>query len=384
MSILIEDSPRNLLAWVAEALRDVNCRGAVLSPFATPLNARTGPGGRRGAPGVASEITSAGAELWFDPTTHALQMAGVGDYRYYDEYQLWGGARGDLSTPALQEEHVRRVFEAQDRLGARRLAPTVLLHHGESATSQLALDLARRAVDLDPECSLSIAGTPPFWASGSALDAHVGALAQLEPSAWLVCVVRPALSLPVEADPAEVFGACRTVRALGEYAPVHVSHGDLAALPAVAAGATSVGTGWDQRQRVCAYPSYSTRDPNGSGGGGWYERPTYRGLLGSLRVNESELLVNRDPVRAARLGPPPPPGPREAFLHNASVLGSLVAQLLAEPRLDARYRQLMNLYDAASAEWPPVVALTRSSIGEREWVAALAEGLRRYGAAEGW
>lgn len=309
MTVLIEDSPRNLLTWIQDAADQGLTRGAVLTPFATPWSNRPGSGGRRGAREVADGLRNKGAELWFDATTHVLQMAGVGDFRYYDEYDLWGGLRGDLSTSAAREDHVRLVFAVQDSLGAPHLAPTILLHHGESGTSQQALDLARVAIDLDPTCWLSVAGTAPFWASGAALDAHIGAFAQLQPAGWFLTVARPILTLPVEADTEEVHGLCRTTRALADHAPVHISHGDLAGLPAVAAGARSIGSGWDQRQRVCAFGSYSARDPNAPGGA-WYERPTYRGLLGSLKTSEAAVLASRDIARSTQLGPPPPRAPR--------------------------------------------------------------------------
>lgn len=383
MTVLVEDSPRNLLAWIQDAAGRGLTRGGVITPFATPWSNRPGPGGRRGAREVADALHQSSAEVWFDPSTHALQMAGVGDFRYYDEYDLWGGPRGDLSTPAFREEHLRLVFALQDRLGAQHLAPTILLHHGESDTSQHTLNLAQAAIDLDPGCWLSVAGTAPFWASGAALDAHIGALAQLEPEGWFLTVARPITVLPVEADVEEVHGLCRTTRALAEHAQVHISHGDLAALPAVAAGARSIGSGWDQRQRVCSFGNYSARDPNAAGGG-WYERPTYPGLLGSLKTNEAAILANRDAARSTQLGPPPPPGPKEAFLHHLTVLNDLLAPLVGEADHEQRYRALTDAYTAAAAEWPPVVGITDSPLAAADWIDILADGLSRYGAGEGW
>lgn len=55
-------------------------------------------------PGIrerAQELASDGVAIWFDATTHALQMGGVGDFRYHDKFDLWGGPRGDLSTHAI-------------------------------------------------------------------------------------------------------------------------------------------------------------------------------------------------------------------------------------------------------------------------------------------
>jgi len=244
MTILIEDSPRNLKKWARTAVEDGLARGHTVNPWATPwvkLQNR-----KRTALETAEVITKGGGEVWFDPLTHALQMSGVGDFRFYDEFSLWSGTRGDLSTAANRDEHLRRVFETQDSLGATRLAPTVLLHHGESSTSQLALELSEEAIQRDPDSWLSIAGTAPFWSGASDLDAHIGALAQLNPKGWFVTVVKPLYVLPVAVDSAEVYGLCRTVRALSEYAPVHMSHvtlqpflRSLRGQPRSAAGGTS-------------------------------------------------------------------------------------------------------------------------------------------------
>lgn len=380
MSVLIEDSPRNLAAWIVEAVNQGSAQGCVITPWATP---KIGKPHRRSADDMAAMVRGEGGEVWFDAITHALQMGGVGDYRYYDEYDLWAGSRGDLSTAAHRTDHVRLVFEQQDALQATRLAPTVLLHHGETQTSLHALELATEAVDQDPKCWLSIAGTSPFWSSGDALDAHIGALAQLDPAGWFVTVARPLSSLPVQAPLEETFGLCRTIRALSEYAPVHVSHGDLAGLPGIAAGAYSVGTGWDQRQRVCSYPSFAARANNGDGGG-WYKRPTFDGLYGSLKEGEAQLLNSADPALTATLGGLPAPGPREAYMAHTATLTTFVDQLLAASGYQARYVTLRDSYVAALTEWPAVSRLTSCELGGAEWVAPLAAGLNLYGAAEGW
>jgi hypothetical protein len=380
LTVLIEDSPRNLLAWIIQAGGRGLAAGAVISPFASP---RVAVQHRRSAEDMAAAIHDSGGEVWFDATTHALQMAGVGDFRYYDEYPLWGGTRGDLSSRASQHEHVRLVFAEQDRLGARHLVPTMLLHSGLSATSQITFDLAEFGMTLDDAGWITIAGTSPFWSSGNALDAHIGALAQLQPGGWFLVPVRTTSELPVDAQSEEVHGLCRTARALSEFAPVHVSHGDLAALPAVAAGASSVGTGWDQRQRACSYPGYAARVP-GSTGGGWYERPTLRGLVGNLKPNEASVLAANNAALLASLGTIPAPGPQEAFEHHAAELGALVDALLGAPSDEDRFRLLTGWYASATTHWPTVQMETGSAAGAPEWIQPHAEGLARYGAGEGW
>lgn len=383
MSVLIEDSPRNLAAWISEAVAAGSVQGTVVTPWASPWQSHPGPGKKPAIASRVAEHQSNGVEVWFDPMTHALQMSGVGDFRFYDEYDLWAGARGDLSDPALREEHVGKVFDVQDGLSVPHLGPTILLHSPLSNDSVLALELAREAVRRDANCRLAIAGGPTFWAEGAALDAHIGALDALAPGGWFLTVVRPVSGLPVQATAEEVFGLCRAARALSMDLPVHISHGDLAALPAVAAGATTVGTGWDQRQRVCSYSDYSPRDPD-QPGGGWYQRPTLQGLLGLVMGREASILSARDAVLVTRLGGVPAPGPREVFDHHAFVLSALVTALQAEPDLERRYRALKALYDAAAADWPTVQTITGCAAGATEWLAAMAGGLALYARTEGW
>src|SRR5262245_27464558 len=114
MSVLIEDRPRNLLAWIVEAIQQGLAAGAVITPFATPPSKRPQ---RRTAQAMVTRLREMHADAWFDPTTHALQMPNVCDFRYYSDYDLWGGSVGDLWTPAHRQDHVRRVFAVQDVLG---------------------------------------------------------------------------------------------------------------------------------------------------------------------------------------------------------------------------------------------------------------------------
>ena len=172
MSLLIEDSPRSHMAgWISGAVANGHAAGAVITPWATPFQHRGGPGRKPSAVARISELQNNGVDVIFDPMTHVLQMSGIGDFRYYREYDLWAGPEGDLSNQALIEGHVDKVFSVQDALNVTHCAPTVLLHSGLEITSVVALEVAREAIRRDPNVILTIAGTPPFWSSGSALDA---------------------------------------------------------------------------------------------------------------------------------------------------------------------------------------------------------------------
>jgi hypothetical protein len=382
MALLIEDSARNTLAgWTEAAVKAGAAQGVVLSPFSSPRY-KMATGYKPATRETVTRLQKAGAEVWFSPETHALQMPSVGDFRFYDDWPLWSGTRGQLQTESDMRGHVRDVFALQDALGVPHLAPTLLLHSPQSTTSKLALQLAEVAVAEDPACHLTIAGDAAFWAGGTALDAHIGGLSQLEPAGWWLTVVRNLAVLPVQAIPEEVHGVCRTARALSEDGPVHISHGDLAGLPAVAAGATSLGVGWDVRQRVCAYASYEVRGQ--SDGGQWFQQRTFKGLLSLLSKADAEVLATRDATMTSRLLPGSlPPNATEGFRHHAAVMSAIVNDLTARPPADA-YEILMDMYEEARKDWNAVALALSSPSKVDQWVTPLRDGLARYGRTEGF
>lgn len=389
MTVVVEDSPRNnVTKWTIDAFDHGVATGVVVSPFTTPLVAINNY--KQGAAVGLDRLREGGVNnILFDPTTHALQMPSVGDFRYYDGWDLWGGVRGDLQTEASQREHLRRVFEVQDTLGVRRLAPTILLNSPTTQTSQRALDLSRIAAQIcaadGVDVWLTVSGTGPFWSAGATLDAHLGAMAQLDATGWVVVGAQANATLPVRVTAEEIHGICRSVRSLSLLGPVHVSHGDLAGLPAVAAGATSLGTGWDTRQRVCAFPNYAARAPAGEGGG-WFKRPTHEGILAFLSRQEALLLLADDAAFSAMIVPGglPPDAPQEAFEHHAGCLTRLVAHLTSAPDPRAAFERLRNLYATAAARWPGVVAATGTATAAAAWIEPFEQGLAAYAHSEGW
>lgn len=380
MTILIEDTARNtLVSWARDAhQQQPEVTGAILNPFVSPLRSS---GYKPSAQTQVTRLRAAGLVVLLDPMTHVLQMPTVGHFRYYDEWPLWVASRGALESAAERDDHVRRVFEMQDTLDVPRLAPTILLHTPQSSTSQRALELAEYARGLD-QCLLSVVGDSAFWAS-DALDAHIGALAQLEPEGWHLAVARASSQLPVLPDSSEVAGLTRTALALREYAPVHVSHGDLAALPALAVGATSLGTGWDPRQRVLAYPNFAAREADGDGGS-WFQRVTFGGLFGLLTQGDAALAESQGAAAVARLlpGPALPPGPKEAFLHHVAVLVAYANSRVGDPALDAP--ALVAAYAAAVPDWAGLATSTGLPDASGTWIGELSSGLARLVAEEGW
>ncbi len=384
MTTFIEDSPRpNLVAWMKGAIDRGQASAVVLDPWLSPFNHRTGSV----KPGLAvrtADLSAQGIPFWLDPMTHVLDMPGARDLAYYTEYDLWAGNRGDLTTPALREEHVRRTVQLQRSIGARTLAPTTLLPTGLNNLSTIALDLARLTLEQDANAVLSIAGLGTFWADGADLDAHIGAFAALAPSGWFLSFAQPTNDPPVRLTAEQVYGICRTVRALSENAPVYISHGDFAGLPAVASGAFGVGTGWDKRQRVVSFPDYGPRDPASQGR--WNKRPAFAGLLSTLTEREGALLGRQDLALANRLGGlPNPPQVPHIFEKHIEQLSLAVGQVVAAgAAYEPRFRALDAMYDSARANWAAVARVTGITDLSRLWIDPFQNGLRMYARGEGW
>lgn len=381
MTLMIQDTARNnLIKWAGNAISSGYARGAFLSPFISPREAN---GFKKSATETSTAIRGSGGEFWFDSMTYALDMPRAGNFRHYDGWPLWSGSRGDLSDRAAMRAHVSAVFGVQDELVSPHLAPTCLVSYPDTPKSRQALDLAEAAVEVDPTAWLTVAGDQQFWSAGAELDAHIGALDQCEPGGWMFVVTRNDTSMPPASTPEEIHGLVRSTFALSQDRPVRVAFGDLAALPAIAAGAESLGTGWDMRQRLCAYQDYEDREAD-AGGGAWYQRPTFRGLLGGLSGNEYELLTSERAQLAARLAPGTiAPQPESAFRHHATVLSELIRALQALGGRD-RVEYLRNQYSAALGEWPEVQRVTGTKLGPTRWIAPFLAGLDLFISAEGW
>jgi hypothetical protein len=382
MTLLIQDTARNNLAgWTERALAGGYASGAIMSPFTSPVQ---GNGYKVDAVQTIGRIRDAGGEPWFDPQTHALQMPHVGDFRYYDEWQLWQSQRNDLTTEAAQRTHAERVFEIQAGLEVPLLSPTILLSSPSGLLAQLSADLAAVARSAGGErVWISIAGDAQFWASGIELDALVGRLDQLQPAGWYLTVARPTSAIPVGVDPREVFGLARTALALSSDRPVVIGHGDLSALPAFAAGASAIGSGWDVRQRVLGYSDYVERASEDTQGR-WFARPTMEGLLGVIPRSVYEVVHNESQAFANSITP----GrvgerPEEAFAHHARTLTGFMRQLNPLGPKE-RVGELLSWYRSAEANWGRVAAITGATIGSRQWVDPFAAGLQLLQDEEGW
>lgn len=283
--VLIHDGRRiGHRKWCVDAISGGSADGVVLNPFATP---RVAEPRHPSAADLASAVRAASGEVVFDAMTHALFLPGTNKRDFYDAWELWDPTGPTLAEQAQQLAHVERVFDRQSRVGAPPLAPTLQLKSPQSPDAQVVRDIARIARGLDRDCRQSLVGTRSFWASGAQLDAYVGSLAALRAPVWMITMANELVvdHVPDLTETEAFAGLCRTVHSLSLRSRVIIAYGDFAALPAVAAGADTVGSGWDRAQRTFDPPGLPRRlgsrnqDPRLLRDPGWIElgpAPRYR------------------------------------------------------------------------------------------------------------
>lgn len=347
MALYLHDgSYQGQTSWSVEALRAGVADALVVSPFFTPWLPRKA---QPNPAVVAEKVRDAGGEFIIDATTHGLRLPGVDNLASYNTWQLWAGARGDLSTDDLIEQHVERVFERQDDVSAPRLTPTVALDSPIGGDADTALAMAQTGRRADERAWQSLAGRRGLWLS-EGLDDYVGSLAQLRAPVWFVTHVREEGVYPPDmTEAAQVAALCRTVESLSLRSRVVLCQADLFGLPAVAAGADTVGTGWHTKQRVCSPAAYQTNDPDSvRRAATWF---TYQGLSARIHKTYSDILTDRDRARAARLYPGAVVATgRNVRNHHLQVVRDLTATVGAHPSRADRVAALRSIYETAVAE----------------------------------
>jgi hypothetical protein len=378
----LHDTGRNVaLAWPVEMIDAGLADGTILCAHRAPESSR--PHKPSAAQRVAV-VSEANGHVLFDSASY-VNLASTTDI--YDDWDLWPRGR-DLLDDAALNAHTTRVFDVQESLGLPLLAPSprATVAHGPDAQRILnAASFAREEADRrDPgELWLTIAGTTGFWSSGNALDQLVTGLSRLQPDGWYLVVVRDGADYPPPVESNEVAGVCRTVHSLTQWGtPTIAAYSDLLGLPAIAAGATGIGTGWDFKQRLI---STGGLEPQDGEGGSWPMRVTLQRACAVIGNAQADELHSNAPdlARAVTQGPLPP-GVRPRADHHLEVLGNLASRVRAAGVGAPAAAELLNIYGRARRFIPDIAR--HSSVGDvqRQWVNNLERGVEGWMQWEGW
>lgn len=387
MTVLIQDGRRGgHLSWATQAVTANVAGGVIISPFHTPRVAV--PRHRSGADVVAA-VRGVGGEAFFDPTSHAALLSTSDDLIHYNTWQLWGPSGMGLDTDSRRLEHLERVFLRQQEIGAAPLAPTLTLDSplGQPAgdafrTSQLARGLVRNTAQ-------ALAGRRSFWRGGPDLDAYVGSLASLRAPTWLITVVNDSVAdnVPDLTDTDAFVGLLRTVHSLSQRSRVVICHADFAGIPAVAAGASAVGAGWDRGMRFFDPKTFQVKAPGIAIPASYV---TQGGLGAVLRRDTGDAFTRLlgDAAAGALRGGPMPVDDAGERTHHLRQLSDLVHRVDAHglnraQRVDA----LRTFYTQAATEFNALLLrVPRGTLQEesrRRWVDYPHAALEAYARAEG-
>lgn len=390
MTILLHDGRRNAHAtWLKESISAGLVTGAVLNPFLTP---RVSAPAKPSAADIVTDLranTLVGGtppEVLFDSATWAAALAGTNLWDDYDSWPLWPHhARGDLSDAGAIVEHVRAVFAVQSSLGVPYLAPTVAVDTPNGQAAQTAIDLASEANRQQRGCMITVCGTNTFWRSGAALDAYVGRLARLRPAVCYVIPLRDRAGYPTDlSDTDATSGWLRTIHSLALRYRVIAAYTDHLGAIAAAAGADTVGTGWDQGQRVCTPDTFRTSAP----GGTTVNYSPHPGLLARFNVTGARGLrdLATSFAEAMRWGHAIPNDMREHREQHFRALGEQIeAVRAAGPSHADRYSVVRTAFAGAALSWDYAVALGAQGVTRNErtaWLDAMRSGFESYVLAE--
>lgn len=382
--VLLQDGRRSgHHGWCTNAIVESAADGVFISSFNTPRIAL--PRSPSGAD-VAQAVRSVAGEVIFDPMTHARLLPSTNKLDFYDTWELWGPSGVGLDTAQRRLEHIERVFARQDELRAPHLAPTIVLEMSHSADAEQAIEAARTARGVDRSCWQSLVGTRAFWRSGHGLDAFVGQLASLGSPVWVLTVanevvIDPALDV---SDSAAFAGLCRTIHSLSERSRVILTHVDFAGLIGIAAGADTVGSGWDRGMRVFDPITFHLASDDSIRIPASYV--TQGGLTAVLRRDTADVIERWNSSMAAviRGGPMPQSGQIER-IHHLRVLRDLVTAINMQNDRRSRVGRLRQQYDSAGQYFDTLInalPATVSPSDKRVWRDNPLEALRSYAVDE--
>lgn len=383
--VLIHDGRRTgHLGWCERAVASGAASGAIISPFSTPrIGAPRSPSAEKFVDGIKGK----NGEAIFDVETHAKLMPGTNKTEHYDTWELWGPAGEGLDTAPRQLQHLERVFKRQRDLGTALLAPTLSLDSASAINAIHAIETAEVARGLAGDAWQSLVGSRTFWKSGYLLDEHIGKLVAIGAPVWVVTVSNEMVqSAAPELGDAEAYsGLLRSIHSLSQRSRVILARSDFSGLLGAAAGADSLGAGWDRAMRTFDPLSFHRASDAGIRIPASYV--TQSELLAVLRRDTAEAIERLDAGLAASIrGGAMPPSEGAEREHHLSTLSRHLNSITQLSTRVEKVQRLRDLYASSGAHFDGLIRRVPASVkavDKKTWQEQQRTVLEHYAAAEG-
>lgn len=384
--LIIQDGRRSgHMGWCRAAIRQGSASGVIISPFCSPLmSLPRHPAGYE----LRDSAVAEGGEAIFDASTHARLLPGTNKLDHYNTWDLWGPDGVGLDTAQRRLQHLQLVFARQQALSVPPLTPTLALDSPTSLEARFALATARAGSGLTRGAWQSLAARRSFWRSGPQLDAYIGQLAALRAPVWIITLVNEIVPdhVPDLADVDAFEGLSRSIRSLSYRSRVIVANFDFGGLPLIAAGADTLGTGWDRGMRFFDPLSFRLASDDSPRIPASYV--TQGGLAAVLRRDTADAIerlqgVDSDAIRGGTM----PVSDRDEKFHHLRVLQATVARIDQHSSSRDRVAELFAFYEVAEGHFDTLIErLPRvvRQVDKLSWNSRPSDILRAYALGEGF
>ncbi|UJC79919.1 hypothetical protein D4768_21225 [Rhodococcus erythropolis] len=180
-------------------------------------------------------------------------------------------------------------------------------------------------------------------------------------------------------------GFCRTVRSLSLRSRVIISYGDFAGLPAVAAGADTLGSGWDRAQKTFDPLAFRLNSDEGIRIPASYV--TQGRLNAVLRRDAADAIERWNAVQAGVLrGGTMPRTDQEQRMHHLLQLRSAVQSVDSKSSPKGRVEEMRARYSFAESSFDTLIARLPGIVKAQDkavWGTSPSRVLEAYASAEG-
>lgn len=392
--MLLHDTTRTVAkSWPRQVVAEGHASGLILCLHNAPSAQR---GVHSSAEDRIGAVRQVDGEVFVDACSHAdlSQVDAI-----YETWDLWPkGRRGDWTSDATVDAHVKRVIEIQLQLQAPMLIPWRALDRPDGADADGLLrlldrvyELSEQALEANPNLTapsevrpwVSIPGTPSFWSAGQSLDQFVAALSEKSVAGWYCVPVRESLMWPVKPTSSEIVGLCRSVYSLATWDDVMVGNSDFLGLAAMAAGATRIGTGWDRKQRCFDPRSHA---PVAADGGNWLGMVTFGKVALALQAADAAQFFQRDPELAIQLldGPAVPAAGGARVRHHIRQLHQLCNEVASGRPGPERASSLLAIYGRARRFVDRIEEASGARRLAADWIEPIEQGVESWMREERW